>query len=166
MTKLLRNVTETDLPIFFEQQLDPEANHMAAFTTKNPEDREAFNAHWARILANETITKKTILFEGRVAGHISSFIMFDEREISYWLGKEFWGKGITTAALSEFLDHVPARPLHARAVRDNFASIRVLEKCGFEISGYNKDFANGRGEEVEEVILKLESNSDLERNEP
>jgi RimJ/RimL family protein N-acetyltransferase len=166
MTKLLRNVIETDLPIFFEQQLSPEANHMAAFTTKNPEDREAFKAHWARILADENNTTKTILFEGQVAGYISSFIMVDERDISYWLGKEFWGKGLATTALSEFLDQVTTRPLYARAIRDNLASIRVLEKCGFKISGYNKDFANGRGEEVEEVILKLELQPISERNKP
>jgi RimJ/RimL family protein N-acetyltransferase len=156
MAKLLRNVTETDLPIFFEQQLDPKANHMAAFTTKNPEDKEAFNAHWARILANEANITKTIVSEGQVAGYISSFIMFDKREITYWLGKEFWGKGLATTALSEFLGHITTRPLYARAIRDNLASIRVLEKCGFKIVGHDKGFANARGEEVEEVILKLE----------
>jgi RimJ/RimL family protein N-acetyltransferase len=166
MITSLRNVIKADLPVFFEQQLDKDANHRAAFTTNQPEDREAFNAHWAKILADETITKKTILFEGHVAGHISSFIMVDEREISYWLGKEFWGKGIASAALLEFLGYVKTRPLYARAVKDNLASIRVLEKCGFKISGYNKDFANGRGEEVEEVILKLELNPISERNEP
>ncbi len=166
MTKLLRNVTETDLPIFFEQQLEPEANHMAAFTTKNPEDREAFNAHWAKILADEDNINKTILFEGQVAGHVSSFIMFGERNVSYWLGKEFWGKGVATAALTKFLEHVTIRPLYGRAIKDNLASIRVLEKCGFKPSGYSKGFAEGRGEEVEEVILKLESNPTSERNEP
>ena len=41
---LLRDVTEADLPIFFEQQ-DSAANHMAAFTAKDPADRDAFMAH-------------------------------------------------------------------------------------------------------------------------
>lgn len=163
MTKILRNVLSTDLPIFFEQQLDSEANYRAAFTTKHPDDREAFNAHWDRILADESNINKTILFEGQVAGHISSFIMFDEREVSYWLGKEFWGKGIASAALLEFLGYIETRPLYARAVKDNLASLRVLEKCGFEIFGHNKDFADGRGEEVEEVILRLESKPNSER---
>jgi RimJ/RimL family protein N-acetyltransferase len=153
---ILREVEDTDLPSFFSQQLDPEANYMAAFTTKQPKDREAFNARWARILADGSTINKTILFEGQVAGHISSFIMFGEREVSYWLGREFWGKGIATAALLKFLNEITTRPLYARAVKDNLASLRVLEKCGFKVSGYNKDFANGRGEEVEEVILKLE----------
>jgi RimJ/RimL family protein N-acetyltransferase len=152
---LLRDINKADLPIFFNQQLEPEANYMAAFTTKHPEGRGAFNARWTKILANENTTNKTILFQGQVAGHISSFIMFGEREVSYWLGKEFWGKGIATATLKEFLHLEKTRPLYGRAARDNLASIRVLEKCGIEVSGYNKDFADGRGEEVEEVILKL-----------
>lgn len=156
----LRAVIETDLPIFFEQQLDKDANHMAAFTNKHPEDRAAFDEHWAKILADESTMNKTILFEGRVAGYVASFIMFDERNVSYWLGKEFWGRGIASAALLEFLEHIKTRPLYARAVKDNLASIRVLEKCGFKISGYDKGFANGRGEEVEEVILKLEPSSE------
>ena len=146
MTIQLRNVSSDDLPIFFEQQLNKEANHMAAFTTKHPEDRKVFDAHWDKFLADESILNKTILYEGQVAGHIASFIMFNQRNVSYWLGKEFWGKGIATAALNEFLTSDTVRPLYGRAVKDNLASIRVLEKCGFKVSGYDKDFANGRGE--------------------
>jgi RimJ/RimL family protein N-acetyltransferase len=144
---LLRDVTEEGLAIFFEQQLDPEANHMAAFTE-----------HWTRILRDETITKKTILFDGLVAGHILSFEQFGRPEVRYWIGKRYWGKGIATRALSKFLDHAKARSLYARAAKDNVASIRVLEKCGFEISGEDRGFSNARGEEVEEFILKLEAN--------
>lgn len=149
----LREVVASDLPIFFEQQLDLEANYRAAFVSKNPQDKTAFDAHWTKILADKNNVNKTILFEGQVAGHVSSFIMFGERNVSYWLGKEFWGKGIATAALKELLEHVTIRPLYARAVKDNLASIRVMEKCGFKLSGYAKGFAEGRGEEVEEVIM-------------
>ena len=39
----LRDVTKDDLPILFEQQADPEANRMAAFS---PRDRDAFMSHW------------------------------------------------------------------------------------------------------------------------
>lgn len=152
---LLRDVIEDDLPTFFEQQLDPVANRMAAFTAKDPSDREAFAAHWAKILGDETITVKTILFEGQVAGHIASFERFGEPEVTYWLGKEYWGKGIATQALSAFLDDFKTCPLYARVAKDNIGSMRVLEKCGFIISGKDKGFSNARGEEVEEIILKL-----------
>lgn len=152
---LLREVTASDLPIFFEQQLDPDATQMAAFLAR---DREAFMAHWTKILGDETITKKTILFEGQVAGNIVSFEQFGERLVGYWLGKEYWGKGIATQALSAFLDQVKVRPLYAHVAKHNIASIRVLEKCGFTIIGEEKGFADASGEEVEEFILKLSAN--------
>jgi RimJ/RimL family protein N-acetyltransferase len=155
---LLRDVTEGDLPIFFEQQLDPDANHMAAFTAGDPADRDAFTARWTKILGDETITKKTILFDGHVAGHVLSFEQFGEPEVSYWIGKKYWGKGLATEALSKFLGHVRTRPLFARAAKDNIASIRVLEKCGFTISGEDRGFSNARGEEVEEFNLILVAN--------
>src|SRR5438876_10183164 len=66
----LRDVTISDLPIFFDYQLDPDANYMAAFTAKDPTDRDAFMAHWQKILNDENSTIKTILFDGHVAGNV------------------------------------------------------------------------------------------------
>lgn len=154
---LLRDVTEGDLPIFFGQQLDPAANHMAAFTAKDPTDRAAFTAKWAKILGDDSITKQTILFGGQVAGSVVAFVApwSGKLEVSYWIGREFWGKAIATRALASLLSLVKTRPLYARAARDNIASLRVLVKCGFTISGYERGFANARGEEVEEVVLEL-----------
>ena len=152
---LLRDVVEDDLFVFFEQQLDADANDMAAFTAKNPADRNVFMAHWTQILGDEAIVKKMILIGGQVAGNVSSFEQFGEREVSYWIGREYRGRGLATEALSKFLGHVKVRPLYARAAKDNVASIRVLQKCGFTISGEDKRFSNARGREVEEYILEL-----------
>lgn len=154
---LLRDVTEDDLGIFFEQQLDEVANRMAAFTAEDPADREAFTTHWSRILGDDTITIKAILFDEQVVGYIVSFKRFGLREVSYWIGRDHWGRGFATAALSAFLTLFTSRPLHARAAKDNIASLRVLEKCGFTIEGDDKGFSNARNEEVEEYILKLEA---------
>ena len=151
----LRDVIEDDLPIFFEQQLDSDANYMAAFTAKNPADRDAFTSHWNKILGDDTTTNKTILFAGQVVGHVASFERWGKPEVSYWIGKEYWGKGLATKALSEFLGQVKARPVYARAAKDNTASLRVLEKCGFKISGEDKGFSHARGKEVEEYSLEL-----------
>ncbi|WP_409271667.1 GNAT family N-acetyltransferase [Neobacillus sp. SCS-31] len=152
----LRDITAEDLPIFFEQQLDPMANYMAAFTPKDPTDKKAFFDHWRKIIADQTITIKTILSNGFVTGHVSNFELFGVPVVSYWIGKEYWGQGIATRALSEFLKHIKIRPLYARAAKDNLASIRVLEKCGFKIISEDKGFSNARGKEVEEFILRLE----------
>jgi RimJ/RimL family protein N-acetyltransferase len=155
-SNLLRDVRKDDLEIFFTHQLDPEANHMAAFTSENPADRKAFMTHWLKIFGDEAIKKKTILYEGRVAGHVASFKRFGQPEVTYWLGREYWGKGLATRALAALLKDLPVRPMYARAAKDNIASIRVLEKCGFTVVGTERAFANARGEEVEEFILKLD----------
>ncbi len=153
----LRNVTEGDLSIFFEQQRNPAANHMAAFTARDPADQVAFAAHWKRILTDETVTVKTIVFEGRVVGSIAKYVdkEFGKPEVTYWIGNGYRGLGLATKALSKFLGDVQVRPIYGRAAKDNVASIRVMEKCGFTISGYGKGFANARGKEIEEVILEL-----------
>jgi RimJ/RimL family protein N-acetyltransferase len=152
---LLRDVEEGDLPTFFEHQLDPAANRMAALPARA---RDAFMRHWTEILGDEAVIAKTILFDGNVAGNVVSWQQSGEREVGYWIGKEFWGKGIATAALSEFLSHVTARPLYAHVAKHNIASIRVLEKCGFTILDEDKTSSGAPGEEVEEYILKLGAN--------
>ena len=151
----LRAVRDDDLPIFFEQQRDPEANQMAAFTSRNPDDRDAFMAHWARIRGDATNINRTILAGRQVAGNIACFRDFGELEIGYWLGREFWGRGIATRALAAFLRELPMRPLHARVAQDNVASLRVLQKCGFTITGEDKGYAPARGEITAEYVLTL-----------
>ena len=152
----LREVSEDDLQIFFDQQRDPEANYMAAFIGRDPTDKDAFLRHWAKIMADDTIVLKTILSGSHIAGYVVCHRWFGDPEISYWLGREFWGRGIATKALSAFLEVVSDRPLHARAAHDNLASIRVLEKCGFVKTGEERGFARARGVEVKEFIFRLD----------
>ena len=157
---VLRDVTDDDLPIFFDQQLDPDASYMAAFTSKDPTDRDAFMAHWARIRADETIINRTILCDGQVAGSVASFEDAGQLEVTYWLGREFWGKGIATKALAALLEYQTTRPIYARAAKDNAASLRVLQKCGFVITGEDKGYANARGEVIEEYLLTLAADTE------
>ena len=154
---LLREVTEDDLVIFFEQQHDPDANWMAAFTAKDPTDWAAFAAKWAKIRAEGPVAAKTIVYGGRVAGNVLSFVApwSGQREVSYWIERDHWGRGLATRALAAFVGGLAARPLYARAAADNVASIRVLEKCGFVLIGRDRGFANARGAEIEEVIMEL-----------
>lgn len=156
MVLVLRDVVSDDLPVFFQQQLDPEANYMAAFTAKDPTDYAAFMAHWRRILSNPTVLIKTIVVDNQIAGSVSTYEEDGVVEVTYWLGKEYWGKGIATHALTEFLAKVQTmRPLRARVAKDNLASLRVLEKCGFTIVGEDKGFAHARHAETEEYLLTL-----------
>jgi len=129
----LRDVTEADLPIFFEHQIDPESTRMAAFP---PRQRDAFMEHWrTKILSDPTGIAKTIVVDGKVAGNIVCFEQSDKLLVGYWIGRDYWGKGVATSALSAFLHQVARRPLYAHVAKHNVGSIRVLEKCGFTACG-------------------------------
>ncbi len=147
----LRNVEFDDLPIFYEQQLDTDATHMAAFPAR---DRAAFDAHWAaNILGNPAAITQAILLDGRVAGNIGSWPQDGDRLVGYWIGKEYWGKGVATRALAAFLHLVTERPLHAHVARHNVGSVRVLEKCGFILE--REESVEVAGEDVAELVLVL-----------
>ncbi len=153
----LRDVTEEDVPLLFQIQRDPVANRMAAFTAKDPDDWVAFHKHWDDVLADEHVRMKTVVLDGRVVGNAGSFVdpEFGKTEVTCWIGREWWGRGIATLALTELLRRVPERPVYARAAEDNVASIRALEKCGFVLVDRSRGFAQARGEETAEVILRL-----------
>ena len=155
---LLRDVEDGDLDVLFAHWTDEEANRMAAFTAADPNDRAAFDARWARLRADPTVTNRTIADEGVVLGSIGSFDNEGRREVTYWLGREHWGRGYATRALTEFLRDVErTRPVYGACAHDNAASLRVLEKCGFRVVGEGSGFANARGEETRELILRLDA---------
>ncbi len=147
----LREVRASDLPILFEHQLDPEATRMAAFASR---DRDAFMAHWAKIMAAPTGTLRTILFGESVAGNIGAWTDGAERLVGYWIGRDLWGRGIASAALSQFLHCETTRPLTARVVKHNVASIRVLLKAGFTLIG-EEAFDLPGGATDEEFVFRL-----------
>lgn len=147
----LRNIEPVDLPIFYEHQLDVEATRMAAFSAR---DRAAFDAHWAaNILGNPRAVNQTILVDGQVAGNIGSWPQEDVRLVGYWIGKEYWGKGVATRALAAFLRLVTERPLHAHVAKHNVGSIRVLEKCGFSLE--HEETVEVAGNDIIELVLVL-----------
>jgi RimJ/RimL family protein N-acetyltransferase len=152
----LRDVREADLDTFFVHLQDDGAVWMAAFTPPDPSDREAFDAHWRRLLADDTVLARTIEVDGAVTGHIASFDMLGDRELTYWLDRAVWGRGVGTGALTAFLELERTRPLHARAASDNAGSIRLLEKCGFVRVGTERGFATARNEEIDEAVLRLD----------
>ena len=132
----LRAVEPSDLPIFFEHQRDPVALVMAGMPGR---EREPFDEHWARILADDSGLIRTVVVDGEVAGNVLSFDRDGRREVGYWLGRNHWGRGVATAALVEFLGEEEARPLYAGVVPANGGSLRVLEKCGFAVCGEGDD---------------------------
>ena len=144
----LRDVGPSDLPIFFEQQLDADATRMAAFPSR---DRAAFDAHWAKnILGNPSAITQAVVVGDKVAGNIGSWLQDDVRLVGYWIGKEYWGNGVATRALAAFLNVVTARPLYAHVAKHNVASIRVLEKNGFILE---RESAEDESDDAGELVL-------------
>ena len=141
---LLRDVIDSDLPVFFQQQNDPEANRLANFPAR---DEATFMAHWAKTRRDDGNLLRTIVVDGEVVGNIVSFMMNGQREVGYWLGRDYWGQGFATQALAAFLPQIAQRPLYGYAAQHNHGSIRVLEKCGFVRCGA----------EADDAILKLEA---------
>jgi RimJ/RimL family protein N-acetyltransferase len=148
---VLREVIEEDLPVFFEHQRDPEAVEMAAFPAR---EREPFFEHWHRIMGDDELVAKTIVSEGEVAGNISSWERDGKRLVGYWLGREFWGRGLATQALAELVEELTVRPLYAEVSTTNIGSIRVLEKCGFTVVGTTTEQDEAFGE-IELLLMKL-----------
>lgn len=158
MTNDTITLTETkkeDLNAFFQFQLDKEASYLAAFTPKDPNDKTAYIEKYTKFLSDPAINMRTIKVNNEIAGSIAKFVMEGEAGITYWIDKTFWGKGVATTALKNFLAIENTRPIFGRVAFDNFGSQRVLEKCGFIKTGTDKGFANARQAEIEEFIYKL-----------
>ena len=135
----LRNVEADDLPLFFEHQRDPIAVAMVAF---NSRDRAAFDQHWAKLLADDSLLKKTVIVDGEVAGNIGSWTAEGKREVGYWIDRAFWGRGVATEALSAFLCLEQTRPLHAgwRSItRPRSASCKMRVQVSHSVEETSKD---------------------------
>ena len=149
----LRDIESEDLAVLYEHQRQPDANQMAAFPAR---DRTSFMTHWQRVLDDESVAKKAILFGGALAGYIVSFEQNGKLLVGYWIGQQFWGKGIGTMALAQFLGVVETRPLYAHVAKHNQGSIRVLQKCGFTLYAEGTASDATDGVEIEELTFRLE----------
>lgn len=151
----LSGTKEDELNTFFQFQQDEEANFLAAFTAKDPNDKIAYIEKYSKHLADPTINMQTIWVNDVIAGSIAKFVMGNEAGITYWIDKKFWGQGVATTALSDFLKIEQTRPIVGHVAFDNYGSQKVLEHCGFIKIGADKGFANARQAEIEEFIYKL-----------
>ncbi|RII18530.1 hypothetical protein DSC45_11475 [Streptomyces sp. YIM 130001] len=155
MDVLLRPVHDSDLPVLFRQMNDPESQQVAAFVSEKYADRDLFDAHWRRLRTSDSVVARTVLLDGDVVGSAGVYGEPGEREVTYWIDRYYWGRGVATAALSALLGLEPERPLYARVAADNMGSLRVLAKCGFQVTGDDRGYAHARGEEIDERVLRL-----------
>jgi RimJ/RimL family protein N-acetyltransferase len=153
-TVRLRSVEDRDLDVFFDHQADPQAVEMAAFPAR---EQDQFAAHWARIRADDTKVVRTIVADGVVAGNIGSWQEDGQQLLGYWVGREWWGRGVATRALALLVEEVMVRPLYAHVAVHNVGSIRVLEKCGFRRDGLQEAKAPAPDDGIEELIFVLDA---------
>ncbi|PPK97794.1 RimJ/RimL family protein N-acetyltransferase [Kineococcus xinjiangensis] len=156
---VLRPIEDSDLDALFEQMRDPESVRMAAFTVRDPGDRAAFDAHMARVRTSPGVTARAVTADGRLVGSIAAFVVDGDTEVTYWIDRSCWGRGIAGRALELLLEAVRVRPVFARVASDNAASLAVLRRAGFAITGTEVSHANGRGAEIEETILRLDESA-------
>ncbi len=152
----LREVDDSDLPVFFSHLRDPQAAAMAAITDDDPNDRQSFEARWTKLLRDPDVVPRTIAREedGDVLGHIIGFPDGGEFRVSYWVDRNHWGEGIATAALGDFLALLTQRPLYARAPKHNEPAVVVLQRNGFHLVGEESGYIPERGRVVDELILR------------
>lgn len=124
----LREVRDGDLDALYEVQREPEGVAMVGIGSR---DRGSFDAHWARIRSDGETTLRTIEADGAVAGWGVVFAVDGRLNVGYWLGREFWGRGIASETLRLLVAEVAERPLWATVLPENAGSRRVLEKNGF-----------------------------------
>lgn len=151
----LRPTEISDLDILFQFQTDKEGGYLAAFMPKDPTDKAAYIAKYTKLLSDPTVNNQSIIIDNAIVGSIAKFVMEGDIEITYWIDRKYWGKGIATKALKKLLAIETARPVFGRVAFDNFGSQKVLENCGFVKIGSDKGFANARQAEIEEYIFKL-----------
>jgi len=127
---------------------------MAAFSAEHPDDKTTFYTHMTKQKNSPDITLRAVTCNGRVVGSIASFVFQGQTEITYWIDRAAWGRGIASRALTLFLDLVPTRPLYAYVASDNNGSLRVLQKAGFKTIGTETSFAHVRNSQIKETILR------------
>jgi len=151
----LRDVRPEDLDEFFLHQQDEAASQMSGFAPRNPSDRGVFDYHWAHLLSDRRSRVQTIEHEGRAAGALICTDHDGVAELSFWTAQEFWGLGLTTSAVTEFLADFPGRPVRAHVPEDNAGTVKVLSRLGFTVVGEEKVFSNARAAVVTELVMEL-----------
>jgi RimJ/RimL family protein N-acetyltransferase len=164
----LRPVEPGDVPIFFEHQADVAAAATAAVPSRRRADHDAHWERLLAdptVLVRTVVTREVP--DGRseegsggpagdgagggapegdgrdagrevVAGNVLTFLRDGHREVGYWLGRAFWGRGLATAALGQFLAILDERPLVAHVAVANGPSATVLLRNGFREVGTHR----------------------------
>lgn len=147
----IRDLRKDDLDAIFEMQRNPESRWMAAFSSKDPDDRQAFLSHMSKIAADNEVIYKVVESENQVAGIVGKWVSESGPELMYWIDARFKGMGLATSAVKEFLLLFTGRPIYAHTAGDNLASQAVLRNSGFSKYEEIQSFSDIRNAEMLEI---------------
>ncbi len=125
-------------------------------------DRDARN--WLdAVVGLEPETNFAIDIAGEAVGGIGYTMQYDvdrrSAEIGYWLGEEFWGRGIATEALIVVTEHAFANHdlcrVFAHVFDWNPASARVLEKAGYAFEGRMRKSVTKEGQTIDQLMYAM-----------
>lgn len=156
----LRDFDDDDHDAVFAMMRDREALELVAFTADHPDDPDEFDAWLHRRRAHPDVTLFTVTEDGGYAGTAALFRTEADREVTIWLARHAWGRGIGTATLEILVSREPERPLYARAAAHNAAAVAILRRVGFAEVSRAVSFAPGLGRDAEQVVFALVPNLD------
>lgn len=96
---------------------------------------------------------------GGIGFTVQSDVGHRSAEIGYWLGEDFWGKGIATDALKAVTEHAFANfdlcRIFAHVFEWNGASARVLEKAGYTLEGRLRKSVTKEGQTIDQLMYAV-----------
>lgn len=151
----IRDLEAGDLDAIFHMQGDGDSRWMAAFGTKDFDDKEAFLVRMSKIAADSDSIYRVLEHADQVVGSIGKWVDGDRPELMYWVDRKFWSQGLASSAVETFLLEYTQRPLYAHIVSDNFASQAILIKNGFTKYEEITSFSEIRKMDVVEIGFVL-----------
>jgi len=151
----LRDLDDDDLDAVFEMLRDPEAVAMAAFTRADASDRTSFDEWITPRRISPDVSLHVVTERGGFAGIAAAFTVAGDREVTLWIARHAWGRGVATEALRLLTSREAARPLFARVAAHNAAGVAVLERAGFTEVSRSMQVAPGLGRDAEELVYAL-----------
>jgi ribosomal-protein-alanine N-acetyltransferase len=152
---LLRPYQDEDLDPLYEIQRDSKAMQYTIYVEDRQEAEKRFKA-FAALLDRIGYAPWTVVLkqDERIIGwgglNIDPFDSGWGTEVAYFFHPDYWNRGFATelvmASLREGFTHLNLDMIGAFARRENRASIRVLEKCGFKYTGYVEKLNRNRYE--------------------
>ena len=160
MDFILRPWQSADIESLVEQANNFKIARFMTDAFPHPYTAEAGKQFIEWTLKDDPVHIFAIEVNGKAVGgtgiHPQQDVMRKNAELGYWLGEEYWGRGIITAVVTQMVDFAfrtyDIDRVYARPFGTNIASQRVLEKAGFVLEARIKDAIYKNGEKDDELI--------------